>query len=89
MSPQVAITQSISGTGALRIGGAFLQRFYPKGKTIYLPTPSWGNHTPIFKDSGLEVKQVRGDYSPYLAPADVSQSTATTTRRPSASTLRA
>jgi aspartate aminotransferase len=22
---------------------------------IYLPVPSWGNHTPIFRDSGLEV----------------------------------
>ncbi|KAI0793452.1 pyridoxal phosphate-dependent transferase [Abortiporus biennis] len=55
----VAITQSISGTGALRIGGAFLARFYPHSKTIYLPTPSWGNHTPIFRDSGLEVKQYR------------------------------
>ena len=56
---RIAITQSISGTGALRIGGAFLQRHYPGAKTIYLPTPSWGNHTPIFRDSGLEVKQYR------------------------------
>jgi aspartate aminotransferase len=56
---RIAITQSISGTGALRIGGAFLQRFYPGVKKIYLPTPSWGNHTPIFKDSGLEVAQYR------------------------------
>lgn len=56
---RVAATQSISGTGALRIGGAFLQRHYPHSKTIFLPTPSWGNHTPIFKDSGLEVKQYR------------------------------
>ncbi|KAH9946668.1 pyridoxal phosphate-dependent transferase [Amylocystis lapponica] len=55
----VAITQSISGTGALRIGGAFLARFYPHSKTIYLPVPSWGNHTPIFRDSGLEVKGYR------------------------------
>ena len=55
----VAITQSISGTGALRIGGAYLAKFYPHGKRIYLPTPSWGNHTPIFRDSGLEVQQYR------------------------------
>ena len=53
------MTQSISGTGALRIGGAFLGRFFPNTKTIYLPTPSWGNHTPIFRDSGLEVGQYR------------------------------
>ena len=56
---QIAITQSISGTGALRIGGAFLARFYPESKTIYIPSPSWGNHTPIFRDSGLEVKNYR------------------------------
>lgn len=53
---QLAITQSISGTGALRIGTAFLARFFPGGKTIYLPSPTWGNHIPIAKDSGLEVK---------------------------------
>ncbi|GAA5839351.1 hypothetical protein JCM3766R1_004807 [Sporobolomyces carnicolor] len=53
---RVAITQSLSGTGALRIAGAFLARHYPHSKTIYLPAPTWGNHIPIFKDSGLEVK---------------------------------
>jgi aspartate aminotransferase len=30
----VSITQSISGTGALRIGGAFLARHYPHSKVI-------------------------------------------------------
>lgn len=54
-----ATVQGISGTGSLRIGGAFLQRFFPGSKDLYLPTPSWGNHTPIFKDSGLNVKQYR------------------------------
>ena len=56
---RIAITQSISGTGALRIGGAFLQRFYPGAKTIYIPTPSWANHTAVFKDSGLKVEKYR------------------------------
>lgn len=53
------MTQSISGTGALRIGGAFLARHYPGAKAIYLPTPTWGNHIPIFNDSGLEVRGYR------------------------------
>lgn len=53
------IAQSISGTGALRIGGAFLERFYPYHKKIYLPNPTWGNHIPIFKDSGLQVERYR------------------------------
>ena len=26
---------------------------------VYLPVPSWGNHTPIFRDSGLEVRGYR------------------------------
>ena len=56
---RVVITQSISGTGALRIGGAFLQRHYPGAKEIYIPTPSWANHKGVFSDCGLEVKQYR------------------------------
>ncbi|KAJ6260289.1 hypothetical protein Dda_4514 [Drechslerella dactyloides] len=56
---RVSITQSISGTGALRIGGDFLSRFYPGEKTIYIPTPSWANHKAVFTDSGLTVKQYR------------------------------
>lgn len=56
---RIAITQSISGTGALRIGGAFLQKFYPNAKSIYIPTPSWANHNAVFSDSGLEVKKYR------------------------------
>ncbi|KAF9242890.1 pyridoxal phosphate-dependent transferase [Melanogaster broomeanus] len=55
----IAVTQSISGTGALRIGGAFMARHYPGAKIIYLPNPTWGNHIPLFKDSGLEVRQYR------------------------------
>ncbi|XP_068117063.1 aspartate aminotransferase, mitochondrial [Hyperolius riggenbachi] len=51
--------QSISGTGALRVGGSFLQRFYKFSRDVYLPKPSWGNHTPIFRDAGLEVKGYR------------------------------
>jgi len=51
----VAITQSISGTGALRIAGAFFKRFYPHDK-IYLPNPSWANHKAIFSDCYLNVK---------------------------------
>lgn len=56
---RVVITQSISGTGALRIGGAFLSRFYPGAKKIYIPTPSWANHAAVFKDCGLEVEKYR------------------------------
>eukprot|EP00835_Amoeboradix_gromovi_P002435 NODE_138_length_17968_cov_0.291175.p3 type:complete len:404 gc:universal NODE_138_length_17968_cov_0.291175:16129-17340(+) len=50
----IATTQTISGTGALRVAGEFFKAFYDK--PVYLPNPSWGNHTPIFKNSGLQVQ---------------------------------
>ena len=56
---RIAVTQTISGTGALRIGGAFLERHYPGAKSIYIPTPSWANHAAVFKDCGLKVEKYR------------------------------
>ncbi|KAI9332224.1 pyridoxal phosphate-dependent transferase [Obelidium mucronatum] len=58
---RVVTTQTLSGTGALRIGGEFLARWFngAGGKKIYLPTPSWGNHGNIFRDSKLEVGNYR------------------------------
>lgn len=38
---------------------AFLGKFHESSKTIYLPTPTWGNHIPIAKDSGLTVKHYK------------------------------
>lgn len=52
-------SQCISGTGSLRVGAAFFSKWYAKSKDFWVPTPTWGNHTPIFKHSGLEVKQYR------------------------------
>uniref|UniRef100_A0AC34QMB2 Aspartate aminotransferase n=1 Tax=Panagrolaimus sp. JU765 TaxID=591449 RepID=A0AC34QMB2_9BILA len=54
-----ATVQSISGTGALRIGAEFLSKWFPHNKVVYQPTPTWGNHVPVFKFSGIEVKQYR------------------------------
>eukprot|EP01087_Luapelamoeba_hula_P003836 TRINITY_DN1369_c0_g1_i1.p1 TRINITY_DN1369_c0_g1~~TRINITY_DN1369_c0_g1_i1.p1 ORF type:complete len:476 (+),score=76.56 TRINITY_DN1369_c0_g1_i1:59-1429(+) len=44
--------QSISGTGALRLGAEFIHRFLPAGTPIYISNPTWGNHPAIFKDAG-------------------------------------
>lgn len=52
-------TQAISGTGALRVGANFFAKWYTAGKTVWLPTPSWGNHTPIMKHAGLNVASYR------------------------------
>ncbi|RUS86111.1 hypothetical protein EGW08_006131 [Elysia chlorotica] len=52
-------TQALSGTGALRVGANFFSKWYGPSKTIWLPTPSWGNHTPIFKHAGMNVSAYR------------------------------
>lgn len=54
-----ATVQGISGTGSLTIGAYFLNQFFPGVKEVYMPTPTWGNHTPLFKRAGLTVKQYR------------------------------
>lgn len=56
---RVATTQSLSGTGALRIGCEFIARHLPKGTTIYYSKPTWGNHNAIFNASGLPSKPHR------------------------------
>ncbi|KAJ9470328.1 Aspartate aminotransferase [Diplonema papillatum] len=53
---RICSAQAISGTGALRVAGDFLNRFWAGAKEIYVPSPTWGNHNPIFKDAGLAVK---------------------------------
>jgi len=55
---RVATVQSLSGTGSLRVGAAFIERFMP-GTTVYLSNPTWGNHKNIFADAGVEWKMYR------------------------------
>lgn len=66
-----ATIQGISGTGSLRVGAAFLNGFFPGNKVVYIPSPSWGNHTPIFKHSGLDVKTYKY-YDPKTCGLDFS-----------------
>ncbi|XP_075252764.1 aspartate aminotransferase, mitochondrial-like [Convolutriloba macropyga] len=54
---RTSTVQALSGTGALRVSANFLKKFNPKA--VWLPMPSWGNHTPIFGHAGLEVKGYR------------------------------
>eukprot|EP01113_Clastostelium_recurvatum_P043591 TRINITY_DN723_c0_g1_i2.p2 TRINITY_DN723_c0_g1~~TRINITY_DN723_c0_g1_i2.p2 ORF type:complete len:434 (-),score=127.58 TRINITY_DN723_c0_g1_i2:2063-3364(-) len=55
---RITTVQSLSGTGALRLAAAYLGRFY-KDHKVYMPNPTWGNHIPIFKDSGCEIAEYR------------------------------
>jgi len=54
----IAAVQTLSGTGACRIGGAFLSKYAPV-KKICIPNPTWGNHIAIFQEAGLEVERYR------------------------------
>jgi len=56
---RVASVQTLSGTGACRVIGEFYTRFLGKGAPIYLPGPTWGNHIPIMRDAGLDVRTYR------------------------------
>jgi len=50
----IAGVQSLSGTGGLRLAANFLNKFAPKGTAVYLPDPTWVNHTAIFKNAGFD-----------------------------------
>jgi len=47
------ISQSLGGTGALRLGGEFLSQ--ETSKTIFISTPTWPNHKGVFTRAGMNV----------------------------------
>jgi aspartate aminotransferase len=55
---RVACLQSLSGTGSLRIGAAFIAKFLP-GTKVFVSNPTWGNHNNIFADAGVTVEKYR------------------------------
>ena len=42
------------GTGALRVAGQFLKKFYPDA-TVWVSDPTWPNHNGVFGDAGFKV----------------------------------
>jgi aspartate aminotransferase len=56
---RVAGVQTLSGTGACRIGGQFLAQFYKGNPCICIPNPTWGNHWKIFEGCGLQTQPYR------------------------------
>ena len=46
--------QSLSGTGALRIGAEYINKYI--SNTIYIPNYTWSNHDAVFNASGLNIK---------------------------------
>ncbi|KAJ6169381.1 hypothetical protein N7497_002224 [Penicillium chrysogenum] len=50
---RICTLQTISGTGAVHLGGLFLSKFHPQKPAIYLSNPTWANHNQIFSNVGL------------------------------------
>jgi aspartate/tyrosine/aromatic aminotransferase len=55
---KVAIVQTLSGTGALRLGAEFCKR-YLADKAVYISTPTWGTHNSIMDHAGVTQKKYR------------------------------
>ena len=55
---RVATSQTVGGSGALRIGADFLKRVLPQAK-IAISSPSWENHRVVFAAAGFEVSDYR------------------------------
>jgi aspartate aminotransferase len=53
---RVATVQAPGGSGALSVAGHLMARARPSTK-IYLSDPSWPNHLPLLKLSGLKLEQ--------------------------------
>ena len=60
---RVATMQTISGTGAVSVAANALRQIAGVD-TIYVPDPSWSNHSQILAAAGLSVKMY-----PYLDPS--------------------
>jgi aspartate/tyrosine/aromatic aminotransferase len=54
----VATAQTLSGTGALRLGAEFVKRYAPEA-AIYVSTPTWGTHNSIMTHAGVPRKDYR------------------------------
>jgi len=61
---KIVTVQALSGTGALRLGGTFLNYSVPKGTKIYISDPTWGNHMTVFKHAGLTEQERYPYYDP-------------------------
>lgn len=55
LSQRIATLQSPGGSGALKVGGDFLRRYFPDSG-LWLSDPSWENHRTIFEGCGFTVQ---------------------------------
>lgn len=55
-SGRAATAHAPGGTGALRVGGDLLKKFYPNAK-VWISKPTWANHKGVFKTAGFELAE--------------------------------
>lgn len=60
---RVTVVQTPGGCGALRMAAEFL-RLCRDNATVWVSTPTWGNHLPLLGGAGLNIREY-----PYLDPA--------------------
>ncbi|MCY4767173.1 aromatic amino acid transaminase [Klebsiella aerogenes] len=51
---RVASIQTLGGSGALKVGADFLERYFPQSR-VWVSDPTWENHIAIFEGAGFEV----------------------------------
>ena len=62
--PRLFTIHTPGGTGALRLATDFLRHVPPAERTVWVPDPTWVNHTQICEAAGLAVRPY-----PYLDPS--------------------
>ena len=55
-SNRIVGVQTPGGSGALRLGAELLARA-GRSSTVWLGTPTWPNHAPMFREAGLAVRE--------------------------------
>ena len=55
-SGRAATAHAPGGTGALRVGGDLLKKFYP-GAKVWISKPTWANHKAVFKTAGFTLAE--------------------------------
>lgn len=51
---RIANIQTLGGSGALKIGADFLNKYYPNA-TVWVSDPTWENHKDIFAGAGFKI----------------------------------
>jgi len=62
-SGRIATIQTIGGSGALKVGGDFLKRYFPSSQ-VWVSDPTWDNHRAMFEGAGFTVNTY-----PYYDPS--------------------